>query len=58
MVYSFNSSEDQQHIPVLRSQLAALRARYDHGAIPLSVYAVVRALEVEIAWTEHREARL
>ena len=37
----------------LRIQLAQLLARYD-GAIPPSVFAVVRGLQVELAWMEHR----
>ena len=38
----------------VRAELARLRARYD-GAIPQAVFAVVRALETELAWIEHRE---
>ena len=38
---------------ILRHQLAWLRGRYDHGAIPASVYATVKAIETEIAWHDH-----
>jgi hypothetical protein len=40
---------------ILRHDLALLRARYDTGATQPGVYAVIRALEVEIAWIEHGE---
>jgi hypothetical protein len=40
---------------LLRRDLALLRARYDTGATQPGVYAVIRALEVEIAWAEHGE---
>jgi hypothetical protein len=38
----------------LRDQLALLRARYDHGTIPSAIFAVIREIEVELAWLEHR----
>jgi len=42
----------------LRAELAQLRARYDGGALAPAVFAIVKALEAEIAWIEHcREAR-
>jgi hypothetical protein len=44
----------QERIQALRDQLAALRARHDGGAIPHATYDVVRQLETEIAWLEHR----
>ena len=37
-----------------RAQLAQLLARYDSGAITPAVLAVVRSLQVDLAWTEHR----
>jgi hypothetical protein len=40
----------------LRAELDQVRARYDSGAIPLSVYYTLRELEEEIAWREHRSA--
>ena len=39
----------------IRAQLAQLLARYD-GAIPPAVLSVVRGLQVELAWMEHRGA--
>jgi hypothetical protein len=39
---------------ILRQQLAWLRGRYDHGAIPAGIYTTVKAIETEIAWHEHR----
>jgi hypothetical protein len=41
----------------LRDQLAALRARYDSGAVPPGIYAVIRELENQIAWTEAKQQR-
>jgi hypothetical protein len=38
----------------LRLQLAALRARYDHGAVSPGVWAVIREIETAIAWSEHQ----
>jgi hypothetical protein len=38
----------------LRSELALLVARYDSGAVSPAVYAVIRAIESDIAWLEHR----
>jgi hypothetical protein len=37
----------------LRTELAALRARYDNGAVQAAVYAVIRQLEIELTWAEH-----
>jgi hypothetical protein len=37
----------------LRTELAALRARYDSGAVQSAVYAVIRQLEIELTWAEH-----
>ena len=42
--------------PVLRRNLAMLRARYDDGAVSPAVYRVIRAIETELAWRQHREA--
>jgi len=46
----------QEHIRILRDQLAALRTRHDSGAVPHATYDVVRELETNIAWLEHRAA--
>jgi hypothetical protein len=40
----------------LRSELAMLRARYDHGAVSPEVYVVIRGIELELAWLEHGAA--
>jgi hypothetical protein len=37
----------------LRAELASLRARYDSGAVSPGVYAIIRQLEIELAWHEH-----
>jgi hypothetical protein len=39
---------------ILRQELAWLRGRYDHGAIPAGIYATVKAIETEISWHDHR----
>jgi hypothetical protein len=44
----------QEYIHALRDQLAALRARHDGGAMPAGTYDVVREIEIEIGWLEHR----
>jgi hypothetical protein len=40
---------------ISRSRLAMLRARYDDGAVSPAIYSVIRQLETEIAWYEHRQ---
>jgi hypothetical protein len=30
--------------------LAVIRARYDHGAMPPGIYALVKKIETEISW--------
>jgi hypothetical protein len=42
---------------VLRAELEWLRARYDDGKVSAAVFAVIRRLESDIAWAEHREVR-
>ena len=37
-----------------REELAQLRARYDSSQVSLAVYQVIRQLETDLAWTEHR----
>jgi hypothetical protein len=38
---------------LLRLERASLLARYDHGALSSAVFAVIKNLEVEIAWRQH-----
>jgi len=38
----------------LRAGLERLRARYDGGAAAPAVFTVIKAIELEIAWIEHR----
>jgi hypothetical protein len=40
----------------LRSELARLVARYDGGAVSPAIYAVIRAIETDIGWLEHRNS--
>jgi hypothetical protein len=42
---------------LLRFELAVLRARYDDGAVSPAVYQIIRQIESDIAWAEHREVR-
>jgi hypothetical protein len=37
-----------------RTELAMLRARYDSGAVHPAVYGVIRTVETNISWREHR----
>jgi hypothetical protein len=41
----------------LCERLAMLRSRYDDGAVSPPVYAVIRAIETEIVWLEHRRVQ-
>jgi hypothetical protein len=43
-------------LAALRAELAWLRARYDHVQVSPAIYAVIRKLESDIAWSEHRAA--
>jgi hypothetical protein len=36
-----------------RAQLAQLLSRYD-GALPPAVFSIIRSLQVELSWNEHR----
>jgi hypothetical protein len=47
-------AEFPSHEAALRAALAWVRARHDSGAISPAVFAVIRMLEVEIAWLAHR----
>ena len=38
----------------LRLELEWLRARYDSAQVSLAVYAVVKALETDISWRDHK----
>jgi hypothetical protein len=38
---------------ILRGRLEQVRARYDCGAIPQALFEALKAMEREIAWTEH-----
>jgi hypothetical protein len=42
------------HEQALRAALAWVRARHDSGAISSAVLCVIRTLEIEIAWRQHR----
>jgi hypothetical protein len=39
----------------LQSELMNLRARYDCGQVSPAVYRVIRDLETDIAWADHRQ---
>ena len=39
---------------ILRGRLEQVRARYDHGAVPPSLYRAIQEMEREIAWVEHK----
>jgi hypothetical protein len=39
----------------LRAERMTLLARYDSGAMSLAVYGVLKSVETDIAWREHRQ---
>jgi hypothetical protein len=41
----------------LRDERTWLLARHDSGALTPATFKIVRSLEVEIAWAEHRAVR-
>ena len=40
---------------ILRGRLEQVRARYEDGAMSPGVYQAVKQIELEIAWSEHKE---
>jgi hypothetical protein len=40
---------------LLRLERASLLARYDGGALSSAVFAVIKGLEIEIAWRQHAQ---
>jgi hypothetical protein len=46
--------EFPSHEQALRAALAWVRARHDSGAISPAVFSVIRMIEVELAWRQHR----
>jgi hypothetical protein len=47
--------EDCPKVQRIRDKLDWLRLRYDSTAMSDAVYAVVKRLETDIAWTQHQE---
>jgi hypothetical protein len=47
-------AEFSSHEQALRAALAWVRARHDNGAVSPAVFAVMRMIEVELSWLEHR----
>ena len=41
----------------LRAELAHLRSGYDCGAVSDGVYAIIKAIEVELSWAQHEARR-
>jgi hypothetical protein len=39
------------------TDLALLRARHDSGAVSAAVYVVIKRVECDIAWNEHKRER-
>jgi hypothetical protein len=51
-------TEFPSHEQALAAALAWVRGRYDSGAVSPAVFSVIRMIETEIAWLQHRgEAR-
>jgi hypothetical protein len=49
-----SESENKPFVRRLRAELEWLRARYDDGAISTAVFTVLKRLECDIAWAEHK----
>jgi len=47
-------AEFSSHEAALRAALAWVRARHDSGAVSPAVFSVMRMIEVELSWLEHR----
>jgi hypothetical protein len=45
-------AQNERRTAALREELETLKARYDSGAVPIALFAVIRQLETEIAWRE------
>jgi hypothetical protein len=52
----FRRNQEQPKIN-LRAQLAALKARYDHDAVPTYVFVAMRMIENELSWREHHRVQ-
>jgi hypothetical protein len=46
------------HEQALRAALAWVRARHDSGALSPGVAAVLKMIETELAWRQHRAGRI
>jgi hypothetical protein len=49
-----NNPPFPSHEQALRSALEWVRARHDDGALSPGTFAVLKMIEVEIAWRQHR----
>jgi hypothetical protein len=49
-----NTAHADQPTPSTRAQLDALKARYDSEKVSPAIFAVVKELETQIAWQQHR----
>jgi hypothetical protein len=52
-----DSNNQAEATKLLRERLEWLRARYDCGAVSSGTYAIIRMIEIDIAWREHEEVR-
>ena len=53
MRHIYNGGVTLGSTDLLRLERASLLARYDNGALSSAVFAVIKKLEVEIAWRQH-----
>jgi hypothetical protein len=49
-----HKAEFPSHEQALRAALQWVRARHDSGAVSPAVFSVMRMIEVELSWLEHR----
>jgi hypothetical protein len=52
-----DSNNQAEAVKLLRERLEWLRARYDSGAVSPATYAIIRMIEIDLAWREHGRAR-
>jgi hypothetical protein len=49
-----NNSAFPSHEQALRAALAWVRARHDSGAVSPAAFSVIRMIETELSWRQHR----
>jgi hypothetical protein len=50
----FEGSAMSTETAMLRAELLMLKTRYDYYAFSAAIYAVVKNIETEVSWIEHK----